>query len=140
MSHVPLTVEQLHKILTRQIELGQGGDTVALPWDPGQAGIGARPAVSVTGGGAGIDWDSGKFFLFPSSPISPKNDVLVEKMKKQTNDIGFLFYELNRLVSNQKIDADEKLMMIEQALLNFRAKSMADKSKEATTAPSKPKP
>jgi len=66
-----LTVGQLKKILDECVNVTNENNLVVISSEPlsGRAFIGSSPCMTCNSVGFGFDWDSGRFFIFPSEKL-----------------------------------------------------------------------
>lgn len=112
---ISLTLDNLLAQLTRlratQPDLAHA--PVQIRWDPGQATLGAAPAVKITSVHAGIDWDHGRVFLGTEHPIAKRNEDLMKKLRTYENLVGRLHLVL---AEARGTDSDKKVDQVRVCL------------------------
>lgn len=71
---------------------------VTLPYTT----VGGTPYVKVTGVNSGFDWDAGKLFLLPESPLTLSDAEFKEQMTKMQSDLGWAQLEIRNLKAEIK--------------------------------------
>lgn len=111
-----LTVDELRALLDQISAAGHGNDTIAIPYNPGGATIGSKPAVTVTRTSNGIDWDHGKVFLHTSKELGSPSAELLEQVSKTQQQLGRVRLLAGRLGNERDGSLDEQIAQFKAAL------------------------
>lgn len=111
-----LTVDELKDLLEKMSAAGHGNDKVVIPYTRVGASIGARPAVAITGGQTGIDWDSGKLFLQPSKELGIPDADILAKAQKAERELGHIQFLAGRLGSERGGSLEEQIAQFQASL------------------------
>jgi hypothetical protein len=68
----------------------------------GQGAVGGTPKVPIKSAGYGIDWDSGKFMLYPDTPVKRTNADEIKAASKALEEAGWSLYEMRNLKAEVK--------------------------------------
>jgi hypothetical protein len=82
----------LYELLGNRLRGEQDADikiAIKLPY----ATVGPIPMVGVKSTHMGIDWERGKFILYPEEDLTPANRDFAEQMRKMQERVGMLEYE-----------------------------------------------
>lgn len=64
--------------------------------------VGGSPRVAIKSAGFGIDWDSGKFMLYPTTPVKRTNVDEIKAAYKALEEAGWSLYEMRNLKAEVK--------------------------------------
>jgi hypothetical protein len=61
----PMTLVTLKEVVDRYLQTKREGHSITVCIPNNEGGMGGTPVTYVTGASGGIDWDAGKFFIYP---------------------------------------------------------------------------
>lgn len=65
-----MTVYELYLLTKEMVESNQGNTKVVIPLSSKEASFGPSPTVEIKDYVHGFDWNSGKLFLQPQTPVT----------------------------------------------------------------------
>jgi len=115
----PLTVAQLHNMLSVMIEAGKGCDTVVVSRETLATDIGPQPTIDITDAHVGFDWNQGHVFLETATTVAAAGEehraeqIAVRQLQ---NDMSWVW----TILRDDKLDADKKVARLALVLQRRR--------------------
>ena len=105
-----LTIVELHRDLTALLAAQPqlGNVPAVIPLVSSTTRIGAHAVTGLRAVAPGIDWDAGKVFLWPATPVG-EDVATVEATRQQCDIVGAALYKAKRILRDDKLTESQKL-------------------------------
>lgn len=64
--------------------------------------VGGQPYIEVKSASLGFDWDKGKFFIWPETPIRATDRDEIQSLSKEINRLSFEFMDLRNKIKKEQ--------------------------------------
>jgi len=106
-----MTLNELKELIDRQINhLGNGEDIRVGIVVKTVGSTGGTPLVNIKTVQAGIDWDKGKFMIFPEKDLRSIEADELARLRKESEDRGWAEYE-NRILKAENKKLKKQLQL-----------------------------
>jgi hypothetical protein len=103
-----MKVDELLEALQRQHDRRHGENIVAIPYDKGYVTLGGSPFTTVQSVSAGFDWNNGKTFLTPETPLGATGDDL-KKIKDDLRNAQERLAYIRMALTTKSLSSDAKV-------------------------------